>query len=237
MEAWHSLVHVCQQWRSIVFASPRRVNLRLFCTERTPRDALDAWPAFPLLISNHLLGRGGSDNLNALLEISDRMYQITFTHSLINFETVLEAMQKPFPELTNLRIYSHHQLPLLPDSFLGGSAPRLRNLCLDGVLFRGLPELLLSTTHLFSLFLKNIPHSWYILPEAMVTVLSTLTRLALLCLRFVSPRSHPDQASRHPSSLTRSSSPFSKCWSSTEPANTSRTSWPASMSLNSARWM
>ena len=49
-EAWHSLVHVCQRWRSIVFASPRRLNLWLFCSSVTPTDALDVWPALPFLI-------------------------------------------------------------------------------------------------------------------------------------------------------------------------------------------
>ncbi len=28
--------HVCQKWRSVVFGSPRRLNLRLLCTKRTP---------------------------------------------------------------------------------------------------------------------------------------------------------------------------------------------------------
>jgi hypothetical protein len=42
IEAWQSLVHVCQRWRSLVFLSPRRLNLRLFCTPKTPaRDTLD----------------------------------------------------------------------------------------------------------------------------------------------------------------------------------------------------
>jgi hypothetical protein len=29
IEAWIPLVHVCLKWRDIVFASPRRLNLRL----------------------------------------------------------------------------------------------------------------------------------------------------------------------------------------------------------------
>ena len=36
IEAWHTLVHVCRKWRSVVFGSPRRLNLRLLCTKRTP---------------------------------------------------------------------------------------------------------------------------------------------------------------------------------------------------------
>src|SRR5258708_13078971 len=33
IRAWHTLVHVCQKWRSFVFASPPPLNLRLFCTQ------------------------------------------------------------------------------------------------------------------------------------------------------------------------------------------------------------
>jgi hypothetical protein len=34
VEVWQVLVHVCRRWRSIVFGSPRRLNLQLFCTSR-----------------------------------------------------------------------------------------------------------------------------------------------------------------------------------------------------------
>jgi hypothetical protein len=36
IEAWQSLVHVCRRWRSLVLASPRHLNMRLFCTPETP---------------------------------------------------------------------------------------------------------------------------------------------------------------------------------------------------------
>ena len=35
-DLWHTLVHVCRRWRCVVFASPRRLNLRLLCTEKRP---------------------------------------------------------------------------------------------------------------------------------------------------------------------------------------------------------
>ena len=147
----------------------------------------------------------------ALLEHSDRICQISFMRvpSSRYFEKVSEAMQEPFLELTDLVLWSHHHktIPALPDSFLGGHAPRLRNLSLDTILFPGLPKLLLSTTHLVSLYLRNIPHSGYIPPEEMVTVLSTLTGLRSLHLLFQSSRSRPDLSGRHPSSSTRFSLP------------------------------
>src|SRR6266852_504548 len=49
---WHPLVHVCRRWRSLVFGSPRRLDLKLYCTLKTPtRDSLDIWPALPLVVS------------------------------------------------------------------------------------------------------------------------------------------------------------------------------------------
>jgi hypothetical protein len=122
-----------------------------------------------------------------------------------DWEQILAAMQEPFPELTRLQLRSHDETPsVFPDSFLGGSAPRLQHLWFEGIPFPGLPKLLLSATHLVSLRLLDIPHSGYISPEAIVTALSTSTRLKLLWLHFVSPQSRPDQARQPPPPLTRS---------------------------------
>jgi hypothetical protein len=118
-------------------------------------------------------------------------------------------MHKPFPELTDLRLggFVYQGLEsILPDSFLGGTAPRLRSLHLDGVPFLGLPKLLLSATHLVDLDLLNISPSGYIPPEAMATSLSALTNLESLHLHFRYPRSRPGLGSRRlpPPPLTRS---------------------------------
>ena len=95
-------------------------------------------------------------------------------------------------------------MPVLPDSFLGQSAPRLRYLTLTSIPFPGLPKLLLSATHLVNLWLINIPHSGYISPEAMATCLSMLTSLTTLQLEFESPQSGPDFKIRRPFPTTRS---------------------------------
>ena len=114
-------------------------------------------------------------------------------------------MQVPFPELSVLCLSygGLSYMPVLPDSFLGQSAPRLRYLTLTSIPFPGLPKLLLSATHLVNLWLINIPHSGYISPEAMATCLSTLTRLISLSLGFQSPRPPPDQESQRPPPPTR----------------------------------
>jgi hypothetical protein len=203
--SWQSLVHVCRRWRGIVFASPRRLNLQLYCTTRTPaRQTLDVWPALPLVIRGHV-STLLMDNVIALLEHSDRICQINVScdDTTPQIEKLWTAMQMPFPDLAALCLL-FGRWPVLPDSFLGGSAPRLRFLVLHGTPFPGLPNLLLSATHLVHLWLVDIPHSGYISPEAMATCLSILTSLKTLHLAFESPQSCPDQETRRLPPPTRS---------------------------------
>ncbi|KAF8462789.1 hypothetical protein DFH94DRAFT_482492 [Russula ochroleuca] len=112
---------------------------------------------------------------------------------------VLAAMQEQFPVLTHLELSSSDEaVPAVPNSFLGGYAPRLEFLWLNRIPFPGLPKLLLSATHLVQLYLVNISDSGFISPEEMVDALATLSRLAALHLDFQSPQSGPDWASRRP---------------------------------------
>ena len=211
VEAWQSLVHVCRRWRSIVFGSPRRLNLRLLCTPSTrTRDTVDVWPALPLVIRTSGYDGENVDNIVDLLEHSELARRITkislYYVSSSELEDYLEAMQVPFPELTELVLHHFHQRePVLPlsDSFLGGSAPRLRSLDLEGIPYPGLPKLLLSATHLTELRLYHIPHSGYFSPEAMVACLSTLTSLEWLLLEFQSPPPRSDWGIRRPPPPTR----------------------------------
>ena len=113
-------------------------------------------------------------------------------------------MQVPFPELESLTLSSGDPyMPVLPDSILDGSAPRLRYLSLNSFPFPALPKLLMSATHLVNLHLDNIPNSGYISPDAMATCLSVLTSLETFRLQFESPQSHPDPKSRRPFPLIR----------------------------------
>ena len=208
-QPWHPLVHVCQNWRNIVFGSPLRLNLRLHCKVRTPvRETLDVWPPLPIVISVPMLQQWGDDNIIAALEHNDRLCEIDlFFIPRSHSEKVLEAMQQQFPILkqANLGLDSlQDDIELVqPDSFLGGSAPRLQSLTLCRIPFPALPKLLLSTMHLVDLHLMRMPHSGYISPEAMVTCLSMLTRLESLMIEFRSPRSRPDLRNRRPPPQTR----------------------------------
>ncbi|KAI9443685.1 hypothetical protein F5148DRAFT_789137 [Russula earlei] len=204
---WHTLVHVCQRWRHVVFASPRRLNVRVVYTGKRPiSELLDVWPVLPVVIG---CGPTSSntrwENVAVALESEHRhrlcqinLWDIPTSHC----ERLAAAMQKPFPELTFLRFsVATNTVTSLPDSFLRGSAPLLGYLWLDKCPFPGIPKLLLSSKQLVHLYLFNIPNSGYISPQDLVTALSVLSRLETLHLGFPS-RLYP--ASRPPPPLTRS---------------------------------
>ena len=203
IEAWQRLVHVCRRWRSVVFGSPRRLDLQLVCRANTLTSMVDIWPALPLLIRDPT---GNVDNIVGLLERSDLVRRISEIYLWVTeWKDISEAMQIPFPGLTYLGL-SHNDQTALPlsDSFLGGSAPRLRFLYLASIPYPGLPKLLLSANHLTNLYLTFIPDSGYIPPEAMAASLSTLTSLGRLKLEFQFARPLPDQ---HPPPSIRTSLP------------------------------
>jgi hypothetical protein len=48
-DEWQMLVHVCQQWRCVVFRSPLHLNLRILCSAESPvREKLAVWPPLPI---------------------------------------------------------------------------------------------------------------------------------------------------------------------------------------------
>ena len=216
LEAWRALIHVCRRWRNLVFASPRRLNLRLVCTRKKPvRDMLDIWPTFPMIIDDQELGRHRRPrtdhigNTIAALEHRDRVCQITLENIPLSlFPILAEMMRESFPMLTRLQLDSEDDSPMIhPESFLGGSAPRLRSLTLQRISFPALPTLLLTTKDLVELRLRNIPHAGFLSPHALVVGLSSLTKLENLMLRFKSPRSLPNGSIRRSPLLIQTTLP------------------------------
>jgi hypothetical protein len=132
---------VCGRWRSVVFGSPRHLKLQLVCTAKTrARDRLDVWPALPLIVRcNSSNPKAKVRNIVAALERRDRVRRINLLSLWrSHWEQILAAMQEPFPELTHLNLSAAEEGPMsvLPDSFLGGFSPRLRNLKLSFTPFR-----------------------------------------------------------------------------------------------------
>lgn len=189
---WLQLVHVCRRWRCLIFASPRHLDLRLFCTPRRLLKDLAIWPELPIVIKVYEPPElQDVDNIVAVLEQPDRVCKISVGGVARSLLEKFAKIGTPFPVLKELKLGSNgngEDLPLIPDSFMGGSAPRLRSLWLSNLSFPSLPKLLSSTTDLVNLTLRGFSHSDHTSPEAMVTCLSTLANLKSLSLGFQSPR-------------------------------------------------
>ncbi len=88
-DEWYRLAQVCQRWRYVVFGSPRRLNLRLRCTNTTPvRDMLDIWPTFPLEIrSPSRPWDHDSGNIITALRYKDRIVDVFGTRIFVRFSS------------------------------------------------------------------------------------------------------------------------------------------------------
>jgi len=148
----------------------------------------------------------GVRNIIAALKCRDRVCDIHLLGVPRSLLKRFAALNAPFPELKSVQLSlagDEWLSTVLPDSFLGGFAPRLRSLDLYGISFPDPQKLLLSTLDLVTLRLEDIPASGYISPEEMVSCLSGLTKLEQVALGFryldtfpINKRQHPPLPSR-----------------------------------------
>jgi hypothetical protein len=200
---WHILVHICQRWRQVVFASPLRLNLQILCTNGTPvRENLRIWPDLPIVVNYHNFypksGFPHDDEGNVVTALNpehhDRVCFVGLSVTSSQLGKIATVMQGPFPALKCLRITSKtRNAPTLPPKFLAGFAPRLEEVTLFGVPFPALPTLLLSAIDLVTLDLRDIPPTGYIPPDAMVVSLAALPRLESLVIEFQSATPRPNR--------------------------------------------
>ena len=113
IEDWHTLVHVCRNWRYLVFQSPRRLGLKLLCTSR-----LDVWPPLPIVLSIVLSYDEMWDHCDivfAALEHIDRICELGL-HLVPSrqLENISAAMQQPFPASTSLYLCQLYKLLTSP---------------------------------------------------------------------------------------------------------------------------
>ena len=180
-----------------MFASSRHLHLELLCTHGTPvEEDLGYLPAFPIVISflDHFL-YGDEDDLITALEHRDRVRVVEIKVPRSLFEELATAMQEPLPALTHLRLESYKfvEMPTLPDTFLGGSAPLLETISIAGIPFPAAPTLLSSARNLVEVDLCEMPQSGYIPPEAMVASLAALPKLKHLTVGFEGGMSYHDR--------------------------------------------
>ena len=202
---WGPLIQVCRRWRCVIFGSPRRLDLRLVCTHKTPtRTSLDIWPPFPISITCWDTGEVDEESIeNVVAAVEhghDRISRVAMYD--INdsaLEKLAAATQQPLPTLGGFLLRSSGKSgPVLPETFLGGSAPLLETFQLHGIPFPTLPQFISSSIHIRFLSVLDIPQSGYISPNAMVACLAALPNLRALTIGFRSPLSRPPQLTPPP---------------------------------------
>ena len=214
---WHRLAHVCRRWRSIVFASPNALDLKLVCGPSTCVELTSIWPPFPVIISD-LGGELMPDDydFDAAIVHPSRVQEINFAHlSRLQFLRFTSATREPLPALTHLRLTvtsGHLFKTALPDGFLGGSAPSLKYLWLRFIAFPTLPKFLLSATDLVHLSVEDTPHAKIISLEVFVTALTVLVNLRSLYIGCGLPLSCLVRGSRPSLQQTRTILPALTCF-------------------------
>ena len=102
---------------------------------------LDVWPLFPIVVWDTGHRMCSVDNVIAALEHNNRVCRVELLRvSNWQLEKVAAAMREPFPVLSRLQLGFEDEMAfVIPDSFLGGSAPRLRSLVLALTEYPSLP--------------------------------------------------------------------------------------------------
>jgi len=115
------------------------------------QTAIDIWPSLPLDISVALnVKNSDEDDIIGAQEHRDRIAMIHL--GVLNrsqLKKSIALMQEPFPVLKSLGLEADEEITfVIPDAFLGGSAPLLQRISLSGIPFSHLPKLLSSTSDL-----------------------------------------------------------------------------------------
>ena len=132
---WRRLVYVCRRWRTVVFASPKFLGLRLVYFPKTRLELTSIWPPLPIIIRNTVdLPMPDNFVFDLAFVHRSRVREIVLCLSSnwpLELKRLASAMEEPFPALKHLELdsaYHRYPAPILPDGYLGGSAPHLQSL-------------------------------------------------------------------------------------------------------------
>ncbi|KAI0291196.1 hypothetical protein B0F90DRAFT_1778834 [Multifurca ochricompacta] len=189
LHGWLTLMHVSRKWRQCILDSPSRLQLTLCLREETPvLDMLTHFPPLPITL-DYSFHENASDpeaesGVLAALGYVDRLHSITLDGPDGILHKLALTMDEFIPTLTYLKLSTHSKSLNLPRAFLGGDAPNLRHLCLDGAYLPTLPSLLSSARFLTSLALR-VPKNEHHSPGELAECLHALLQLKDLSLNFL----------------------------------------------------
>ncbi|KAI0271309.1 hypothetical protein BC834DRAFT_1030805 [Gloeopeniophorella convolvens] len=188
---WRMLTHVCRRWRNVAFASPRRLDMKIFLTNGSRvEEILTTSPSLPILIDYAHLRTftTDEDDMMYALQHRDRINSVSIHGSDSSLDRLFSSMDAPFPALEILNICPQGKLSI-PNTFLAGSASHLLLLSMRNVSLPSLFRLLSSATNLVQLNLERIQETPYLMPGMLAIYLRSMPRLNRLVLDFLmSPR-------------------------------------------------
>ena len=183
---WDRLVHVCHSWRSIIFASPNVLNLKLVRRPWSRMDPTGIWPPLPFIVAMNYTDHRANDSFDAVTVNRNRVCEIHLRGIRgSQMHRLASAMRGQFPALIHLSLTCDYfdQPSSLPDGFLDGSAPLLQSLKLRDFGFSALPNFLLSASHLVRLTFEENRNNECIPPEKILNCLTVLSKLKSLTLK------------------------------------------------------
>ena len=213
---WHRLAHVCRKWRHVISTSPRRLDLRILCNYGAPIGSiLDSWPTLPLFVRhNNPRSTSLPNNVIVALRRPNRVCEIDLVLPSWSMGPIVEAIQEPFQTLECIRITVKNATGppmLVREAFLGGLAPRLRKIKLDGIAFPfpAIRQVISSSgNNLVELHLSSIANDVHLSPRDLVTSLMALVQLKRLTIGFHFPPSSPSPSVAPPQRTTLPSLTF-----------------------------
>ncbi|KAI0044104.1 hypothetical protein FA95DRAFT_303822 [Auriscalpium vulgare] len=134
---WITVTHVCRRWRDVALGYPQLWTLVAFnlgdawAQEMVARSQSAALLMYPKVDSLSDIG------IDIIAKSVHRVKELDFG-VVDEYDTMLALVQqltKPALQLEDLTLYAVDDLLPIPDEFLGGSAPRLRTLSLNGFIF------------------------------------------------------------------------------------------------------
>ena len=104
---WQRLAHVCMRWRSVVFASPNFLDIKLDCTPWRPAEPVPIRLPFPIAIEDIKSSSSPQNyDLEAAIPHPDRVWQIDLQRiTRSQFQQVASVIQKQFPALIHLALH------------------------------------------------------------------------------------------------------------------------------------
>ena len=185
---WYKLAQVCRRWRFIVFAYPRTLDPCIVVSTNTNRieETAGFWPVdLPIAMwYRSQLSAKDEENILNILKNPARICEIDIDMTYYLARKCASLLEESFPALEYLRLGSQGIISgwalVIPDNFLGNSAPRLRVVHLKNTVFPTLPRLLSTSQNLVSLKLENIPAERVFTAQELAVGLSSTPQLKSL---------------------------------------------------------